>query len=90
MGHIRVDGPVDEISTKSNKNDQKQARSASNTCDKYSPVTRGSGLKEVTEWEEQDKGQHEPCALPDSKYNETCNQIKEEERRTKRHTKIPT
>ena len=77
MGYIRVDGLVDEISTKSNRKDQKEARSTSNTCDKYSPVTRGNGLKEVAEWEEQDKGQHAPRALPNSKRNETCNQIKE-------------
>ncbi|KAG5089177.1 hypothetical protein JHK86_001789 [Glycine max] len=80
MGYIRVDGLVDEISTKSNRKDQKEARSTPNTCDKYSPVTRGNGLKEVAEWEEQDKGQHAPRALPNSKRNETCNQIKEKER----------
>ena len=41
IGHIKVDGPIDEISTKSNRNDQKVVISTSNTCDKYSPVTRG-------------------------------------------------
>lgn len=76
IGHIKVDGPIDEISTKSNRNDQKVVISTSNTCDKYSPVTRGNGLKEVAEWEEQDKRQYAPCALPDIKRNETCNQRK--------------
>ena len=43
---------------KSNTNIQIEASSTKGNSDKYSLVMRGSGLKEVADWEEIDKIQH--------------------------------
>ncbi|KAG5074857.1 hypothetical protein JHK84_056088 [Glycine max] len=65
------------LSKKSNTNAHKEANSVNENYDKYSPAMRGSGLKEVADWEEMDKVQQATQVPQQNNSHKTCDQIKE-------------